>query len=131
MVWIVSLAEALLTLSLKASVGVAANGTTLAPSIWKLRSGIRLSTNHVRLQSQVREKSPYLCPNLRSSRKSSPVGTDQSNELVAFINRRNVILGLRDSMGMAYPIDQQCFYIGQEAAQRSIALCNLIPSLER
>src|ERR1700758_3705 len=107
MVWMVSSAAAFLISIFKESVGAAAKGTTLAPSIWKLRLGIGFTANYIGLRPQLREESPYLRPDLASSREAFPVGTDQADKLVALVDGRDVVFGACEPMSMAHPVDQQ------------------------
>src|ERR1700735_4117936 len=123
----VSSAAALLICIFKDSVGAAAKGTRPAPPILSLRLGIGLSPNDIGLRPQLREESPYLRPDLASSREAFPVGTDQAYKLVALVDRRDIVFGGCEPMGMAHPVDQQSLDIGEETAQRSIARCNFIP----
>ena len=62
----VSSATEFLIWSLNASMGAAAKGTMPALSIWKLKSGIGLTGDHVRSRSQSRKEVPDLSPDLGS-----------------------------------------------------------------
>src|SRR5579864_3198467 len=108
---IASPAAALVMLSLNASVGAAAQGTTLTDSTWKLRSGIGFSTDGIGAGSQVGEEAADLCPYFGSAGEASPVGAGEAT-------------------GLADAVDEERFDVGAEQGERGVTRFNLVPRFE-
>src|SRR6476469_9168870 len=117
MVWIASLETAFLICNRNASMGTAAKGTTVADSIWKLRSGTGTSTDRLGFRFQLCEATTDLRPDFSASRKTFPVGANQANEFVALIDGGNVVLSPSQAMRMSYAVDEQGLDVGAEVME--------------
>src|ERR1700694_3468365 len=109
--------------SWKASMGTAAKGTTLAESIWKVRSGIDASANQFGSGFQFCEEAGHLGPDFGSAGEAFPIGTDQADEFVALVDGRDVVLGVSQAMSMADAIHEQRFNVGLELMECRVVLC--------
>src|SRR5258707_4896845 len=105
----VSVGSALVTRSLNTITGDAENFATSAPSILKLRSGMRLLGYDLRFAAKIREEVPNLPPHFRAPRQSAPVNPNQPHQLVARINRDNVIFRRSRPARLPDPVHQQGF----------------------
>src|SRR5580693_3386506 len=116
--------------TLNDSSGVAANCTTSAPSVVSRRSGMRALTAQSSALLQPGKKCANLPPHFRAAGKAAPVGADQSDQLVAFIDGDQIILGRRSLSNTPDTIDQQCAHVVLHPAQNWIRLHDVGPGVQ-
>src|ERR1700733_2582317 len=126
----VSLATALLMRSLNRSVGATVKRCGSAFSIWKLRSGIGFLFHNRGSLFQFVEKARNLLPDLGSTGKAAPVGANQSDQLVAFVDRQQIILWRSKSAGVPDAIDEQSFNVRFHFLYCWICFFNIFPGFE-
>src|SRR6516225_9162806 len=104
MLWIGTDSASWLIRSLNTSSGAAANGAASAFSTLKLNSGKGVSSHEPGLCLQVAEEPTDCFPYLCAAGKAAPIGADQADKLVAFVDRRYIVLS-----GFAHSIYQERF----------------------
>src|ERR1700728_2346053 len=103
--------------SLKASSGEAACWTTSTASTWKLRLGMRSFFHGGRLgesdgsRLQTVEELTQFLPYFRSPRQALPMHANQTDEFVAFVNGKQIILRGRVSARISQSIREQRFHV--------------------
>src|SRR5579859_2176777 len=114
----VSCAPELVRRSLKANVGEAACCTTSTPSTWKFRSGMG-SFFHAGSAFdrdgpalQLSEELAQFLPNFRAPRQPFPMHANQTHELVALVDRKQVIFRGRMSPRVSQAVREQGFHVG-------------------
>src|SRR5579859_4728375 len=126
-----SCCELLLTRSLNARRGAAANGTTSTPSTVTCRSGMRRSLINRRTLFQVGKKLIDVAPDFRAAGKSSPFGANQSNQFVAFVDGREKILPTLRPASHRDPVDQKRDHVRFHTAQYWIGPDDVVPGRQR
>src|SRR5271170_7786622 len=116
--------------SLNASSGAAANATGPALSTEMRRSGIRTLVMSPASFLQPAKKLAKLAPNFRAARKPPPMRADQTHQLVAFIDGREVILRRARPARRANTVCQQGYDVRFHFAQHRICLRDVIPCVE-
>src|SRR5947209_6326374 len=101
--------------SLSARSGAAATATGSAPSTAKLSSGIGLASHGPGALLQPGEKACNLAPDRRAPGHAAPVRADQADQLVALVQRRQVVRAL-----YVHAIDQERLDVRFHAAQDGI-----------
>src|ERR1700686_1523578 len=97
--------------SLNRSVGATVKRCGSAFSIWNLRSGISFLSPPCGSLFHCVEEACNLPPHFGSTRKAAPVRTDQSDQLVTFVDWQQVVFWSSKSTGMSHPIDEQSFNV--------------------
>src|SRR5271167_29226 len=123
--------SALVTLSLKASMGVAAKRTASAFSTAKLRSGTAASWRRHTLLPQPCEESANVAPHLATPRKTPPVSPDQAHELVTFVDWRQIVFGGGESARVPEAVYQKRLYIMLHIGEHRIFLGDVVPGFQR
>src|SRR5277367_200243 len=117
--------------SLNASNGAAAYWTTSAPSIVSTKSGMRALAADSGAALQRGEKRADFAPHFGAAGKSAPVGADQSDQLVTFINRDQVIFRGDGAAVVADAVDEQRGHVGFHRFQDGVGLLDIHPSFQR
>ena len=109
-------------------------GTDAGGSIWKaqIRHGTPSCGPDFRLaMRQAGEEFAQLRPHFCSAGEAFPVHANQADQLVAFVDGEQVVLGGGVSAGIAQAVDQQAFHVGFHFVQNRIALDNVVPGFQR
>src|SRR5580704_16068450 len=122
---------ALVRRNFKTIKGAAANSATSAPSILKPRSGIGLLRHNSRLGPEIRKEASDFPPHFRPPGQSPPVDSNQADQLIARVNRDDVILRRSRSARLADAVYQQGFNVGLQLVQFLVGLHNAAPCLQR
>src|SRR5579863_3702229 len=117
--------------TLKDNNGAAANFTTSALSIVSCNSGMRVLLAGASSFLEALKKRANLAPDFCPAGKPAPVRADQSDQLVAFVDRNEVILRGRSPSDMAHAIDEQGSHIVLHLAQDGIHLHDVSPGIQR
>src|SRR5580658_3017285 len=116
--------------SLNASNGAAAYCTTSAPSIVRTSSGMLALATDSGATLQRGEKRADFPPHFGAAGKPAPMGADQSDELVTFIYRDQIIFGGDGAAVVADAVDEQSGHVGLHRLQDVIGPFDIVPGLE-
>src|SRR5579863_2144419 len=103
--------------SLNANMGTAAKGTTLAESIWKERSGIHASADDFGFVAEFGKEAADFGPYFCAAGEAFPVGANEADELIAFVDGGDVVLGRAGAVGVADTIDEEGFDVGLQVME--------------
>src|SRR5271169_4168806 len=115
--------------TLNDSSGAAEYWTTSAPSIVSCKSGMHALLTETSSLLEPGKKRSNFAPDFRATGKAAPVGADQPDQLVAFIDWNQVILGRGCASNMADAINEQGGHIVVHVAQNWIHLHDVSPGV--
>src|SRR5450432_2643100 len=116
--------------TLKASSGAAAYGTTSAPSMASCSSGMGSLFRNAGPALQSSEKCINFAPHFGATRKSAPVGANQANEFVAFVDGDEKVFRGSSAAGVADPIDEKSGDVRFHSIQDRVGFDELGPGVE-
>src|SRR5271155_608591 len=117
--------------SLNASNGAAAYWTTSAPSIVRTRSGmLALATDSGATLQRGEERADF-APHFGAAGKPAPVGADQSDQLVTFIYRDQIIFRGDGTAVVPDAVDEQRGHVRLHRFQDGIGLLDIHPGFQR
>src|ERR1700683_4195140 len=80
---------------------------------------------------QAAEEFAQFLPDFGAAGKAFPVHANESHELVAFVDGKQVVVGGGVSTGVAEAVDEQAFDVGFHFIQNRIARDDVVPGFER
>src|SRR5271156_3559874 len=113
--------------SLNASSGAAAYWTTSAPSIVRTSSGMLALATDSGAALQRSEKCADFAPHFGAAGKPAPMGADQSDELVTFIDGDQIIFRGDRTAVVPDAVDEQRAHVGRHRLQDGIGLFDVHP----
>src|SRR5580704_279942 len=122
-----SSAESFTMRILNAISGAAAYGTASALSTVNCKLGMHALASDSRSLPQCGKESSNLPPDFRATRQPVPVHADETNQLVALIDRDEVILRRLRTSAKPNPIDEQGSHVGFHFVQDRVRLNNVRP----
>ena len=89
------------------------------------------SAHHRPLSFQLRKKAAYFAPHFRASGEALPVSANQSNQLVAFVDRHQIIFRWRSAANMANAIYKQSLTSGSIPFSTGFVSTMSVPGIQR